>query len=442
MKAKRKDRLSQIKEIASSIKALENDLSLCTRCGMCQSVCPLYSETGREPDSARGKLALLDGLRFSLLSNPDGVMDLLQRCLLCGACASHCPRKVNSISVFLRARMIISGITGLNPFKKAILRAACNNPVIFDMILDAAGFFQKKLSADIAGTSDFSCIRDGFRSKQRISRNFAPKSFSEITGTVDYRRPGSKGRVAFYPGCLVNRMYPFVGTASLNAIIDCGYDVVVPDGLVCCGMPAAASGDMGSARMAAEKNAEILKKSGCDLIVTACPTCGYAMKKLWSVFAEKSGHNDSFDYVSEKIADISDFIIRYGEKKYSAPGPDFGSDDRKTVTVHDPCHLKRSLGIYKEPRLILEMAGYKVREMKNSDRCCGMGGTFSISHYDLSMSVAEEKKKAVMDSGADVLAAACPACMMQIGGILAADGSVMDVRHPVEIYAEKIPNVF
>jgi len=121
--------LSQIKEIASSIKALENELSLCTRCGMCQSVCPLYSETGRESDSARGKFALLDGLRSSLLSAPDGVLNLLQRCLLCGACASHCPRKINSISVFLRARMIIVGITGLNPIKKsysgqrAIIRA-------------------------------------------------------------------------------------------------------------------------------------------------------------------------------------------------------------------------------------------------------------------------------------------------------------------------------
>lgn len=427
--------MSRIREIASSIKELEDDLALCTRCGMCQSVCPLYAETGRESDSARGKFALLDGLRFSLLSGPDGVMELLQRCLLCGACASHCPRKINSVSVFLRARMIIAEITGLNPLKKAVLKAACKSPGLFDRLLDIAGFFQKKLSTEMAGSPDFSCIRDGFRDKKRVARNLAPRSFAELTGTVDYKKNGAKGRVLFYPGCLVNRMYPYVGIASLNSIIHCGFDVVVPDGLVCCGMPSAASGDMSSAREAALRNAGIIAASGCDMIVTSCPTCGYAMKKLWSVFA---GDNESLGFVSENITDISDFILRYADKDALPRILNSGSK----VTVHDPCHLKRSLGIYKEPRLLIEMAGHNVAEMKNSDRCCGMGGTFSISHYDLSLAVAQEKKNAILDSGAQILAAGCPACMMQIGGILASEGLSIPVMHPVEIFAENIPKVF
>lgn len=427
--------MSRIKEIASSIKELESDLSLCTRCGMCQSVCPLYSETGMEPYSARGKFALLDGLKSSLLSDPSGVMDLLQRCLLCGACASHCPRKVNSVSVFLRARMIISGITGLNPLKKAILKTLCGNPVLFDRLLDIAGFFQKKLSSELQGSADFSCIRDGFRSKLRTARKLADKSFSEITGKVDYRKEGSKGRVAFYPGCLVNRMYPSVGVASLNAIIHSGFDVVVPEGLVCCGMPSAASGDMVSAGTAASRNALLLIESGCDFIVTSCPTCAYAIKKLWPVFDAAAVKKDSYMVISEKISDISEFIIKYGEKV------SLFSDGSKTikVTVHDPCHLKRSLGIHKEPRTLIEMGGCDITEMKNPDRCCGMGGTFSISHYDLSMSVAEGKRQSVIGTGADTVAAACPACMMQIGGILATSGSAVKVRHPVEIYADSIP---
>lgn len=414
---------------------------------MCQSVCPLYSETGIEPDSARGKFALLDGLRHSLLSKPEGVMDLLQRCLLCGACASHCPRKINSVSVFLRARMIISGVTGLNPVKKAILKASCNSPVFFDRILDLASGLQRTFSGEISGSSDFSSIRDGFRSKKRISRKFAKKSFSEITGPVDYREKGSKGLVAFYPGCLVNRFYPSIGTASLNAIIHGGFDVVVPDGLVCCGMPAAASGDLESARLAADNNARILAETGCDFIVTSCPTCGYAIKKLWAVFSGHDLQSDDGLYtknVAEKVLDISEFIIKYGQD--SEILSEAGSDkmpEVMTVTVHDPCHLKRSLGIFKEPRLLLEKAGYTIKEMKNSDRCCGMGGTFCISHYDLSMTVAEEKKKAALEAGAEILAAGCPACMMQIGGALAVSGcGGMEVRHPVELYAAYIPKVF
>lgn len=425
-----------LKKISRELKALEKELSLCTRCGMCQSVCPLYSETGREQDSARGKLALLDGLLTSILSDPEGVLRLLQRCLLCGACAAHCPRKVNSLSVFLGARMIITEITGMNPLKRAVLKAVCSSPALFDRLVDIISFVQKRISSGVEGSKDYSCIRDGFRNKKRIARNLAEKSFSDITGKVDYSVSGARGRVLFYPGCLVNRMFPEVGTASLDAIISCGYDVVVPEGLVCCGMPAAASGDMMSSSLAVHINTEIIKAENCDFIVTSCPTCAFAMKKLWPLsLAEKKISMEFF----EKIIDISEFIVRYGKVASFSGNPDY---PERAVTVHDPCHLKRSLGIYKEPRILVEMAGCRISEMKNADRCCGMGGTFSISHYDLSMSVADSKIQSVLASGADTVAAACPACMMQIGAGLAACGSGIRVRHPVEIFAERVPSVF
>jgi glycolate oxidase iron-sulfur subunit len=463
--------MSSLQKIAAEIKKLDQELSLCTRCGMCQSVCPLYSETGREYDSARGKFALIDGLGRSMLSDPDGVLKLLQRCLLCGACASHCPRKINSLSIFLRARMIITGITGLNPFKRAVLKVVCGNPVFFDRLVDAASLVQKKFSSDIEGNEDYLGIRDGFRSKKRIAKKIAEKSFSEIAGRVDYSVPDSRGRVLFYPGCLVNRMYPEVGTASLDAIISCGYDVYVPDGLVCCGMPAAGSGDMRSASLAVKINEGIILSGKYDYIVTSCPTCAFAIKKLWPLFAVEnktgvsSGMNAAHEIqkITEKIIDISQFIsmsLPDSAVSGSAPSGSILSDNvssgsviacsvssssiRKgnTVTIHDPCHLKRSMGIFREPRQLIEMTGYEISEMKNSDRCCGMGGTFSISHYDLSMSVADSKIRSIINTEAGIVAAGCPACMMQIGAGLAAAGADVKIKHPVEIFAENIPVIF
>ena len=54
--------MADMKQLAGLIKELEDQLVVCMRCGMCQAVCPVYAETGREADVARGKLALLDGL--------------------------------------------------------------------------------------------------------------------------------------------------------------------------------------------------------------------------------------------------------------------------------------------------------------------------------------------------------------------------------------------
>ena len=54
--------MHDMKRLAGLIKELEEQLVVCMRCGMCQAVCPLFAETGREADVARGKIALLDGL--------------------------------------------------------------------------------------------------------------------------------------------------------------------------------------------------------------------------------------------------------------------------------------------------------------------------------------------------------------------------------------------
>jgi glycolate oxidase iron-sulfur subunit len=92
--------MSDMKALSRLMRELEDQLVVCMRCGMCQSVCPLYAQTGREADVARGKLALLDGLLAEMFQDPQGVYDRLNRCLLCGACAANCPSGVSTLEIF------------------------------------------------------------------------------------------------------------------------------------------------------------------------------------------------------------------------------------------------------------------------------------------------------------------------------------------------------
>ena len=64
--------MSSMKELARLMKELEDQLVACMRCGLCQAVCPLFAETGREADVARGKLALLSGLAAGNPPKPPG----------------------------------------------------------------------------------------------------------------------------------------------------------------------------------------------------------------------------------------------------------------------------------------------------------------------------------------------------------------------------------
>jgi len=114
--------MSDVKAIAQLMRELEEQLVVCMRCGMCQSVCPVFSQTGREADVARGKLALLDGLMQELFQDPDGVSQRLERCLLCGRCAANCPSGVKVLDLFLKARAILTAFHGLSPGKRLVLR--------------------------------------------------------------------------------------------------------------------------------------------------------------------------------------------------------------------------------------------------------------------------------------------------------------------------------
>jgi glycolate oxidase iron-sulfur subunit len=53
-------------------------------------------------------------------------------------------------------------------------------------------------------------------------------------------------------------------------------------------------------------------------------------------------------------------------------------------------------------------------EMARADSCCGMAGSFSIAYYDLSKKIGDRKAEAVEATGADIVATACPGCMIQL----------------------------
>ena len=145
-----------MQRLASTLKDLEKQLELCVRCGMCQAYCPVYAETGRESDVARGKLALLEGLMGRMFKDPQGVHERLDRCLLCGSCAANCPSGVKALEIFLKARAIIAEYRGLGPLKKVLLRGMLAHPELFNRLLEWGARLQclvLKPADELPGTS-------------------------------------------------------------------------------------------------------------------------------------------------------------------------------------------------------------------------------------------------------------------------------------------------
>jgi glycolate oxidase iron-sulfur subunit len=427
-----------MRALARLIEELEDQLVVCMRCGLCQAVCPLFAETGREADVARGKLALLDGLAKELFANPRGVQDRLARCLLCGSCAANCPSGVKVLDIFIKARAILTGYLGLSPVKKAVFRGLLSKPGFFNRVLSWGAKYQGIFVRPVDDLLGSSCSR--FLSPLLKQRHFKPLAPVPFHGQVPALNtpPGASGlKVAFFPGCLIDKIFPEVGAAVLKSLEHHGVGVFLPPDQGCCGIPALSAGDTAAFDKLVRHNLALFGATPCHYLVTACATCTSTIKKMWPLMSLEyaPGEKARIEAMQAKVLDISQFLV---EKVGLAEGSFVGTE-KLSITYHDPCHLKKSLGVAAQPRALLRAnPRYDLKEMPEADWCCGCGGIFNLQEYKISGAIGRRKRENIVKSQAAVVATGCPACMLQITDMLSQAGDRIRVKHAVEIYAEAL----
>ena len=243
-------------------------------------------------------------------------------------------------------------------------------------------------------------------------------------------------KIAFYPGCMGDKYYVGMAEACLKVFKHHNVAVYMSSDFACCGIPAVSSGDGKAMVMYLRKNLELLGDVDFDYIVTPCGSCAGTMKEYWPKYAHRI--DDTAYYLAKNIAkktmDVTQFIVDVLGVHAMQP-----RDNAVDVTYHDSCHLRKGLGVHTQPRELLQAnPGYHYVEMKEADRCCGCGGSFTLFHYDLSKQIGQRKRDNIVNSNARIVAAACPACMMQLEDVLASNHDSVTVKHPVEIYAESL----
>ncbi len=439
--------MSDMKSLARRVKELEDQLVVCIRCGTCQSVCPLFEQTHREADVARGKLALLDGLGKNMFADARGVDERLNRCLLCGSCAANCPSGVNVVEIFIKARIILAEYKGLSPAKKLIFQKVLANPETFDFMTEMAEKFQNVFTRKEENPQQTSCAR--VISPLLDHRHFpamAQKSFHRLTPQLNTPRGKSGIKVAFFTGCIIDKVFPRIANDAVEVFAHHGIGCYIPDGQGCCGIPSLASGDRKTFEKLVDHHMRLFSREKFDYLVTACATCTSTIKKLWpSMYeGEGSGIRARIRAISDKTLDINQFLVNNihffsPDDRSEGTGERTGGTGAK-ITYHDPCHLKKSLGVADEPRALIKWSGHELVEMEGADRCCGMGGSFNLYHYKISAGIGNLKQQNIVDTGCDILATGCPACMVQISDMLAKNGAQIKVAHPLELYAEYLRN--
>jgi glycolate oxidase iron-sulfur subunit len=432
--------MNEMRELVRLLRQIDDQLVACMRCGMCQAVCPLYGETGLEAHVARGKIALLEGLADEVIKDPRGVKERLDACLLCGSCQANCPSGVKALDIFLKARAFLTGYFGLPPVKRVIFRGLLAKPRLFDGILSITAKFQGIFTKPVNDMLGSSCAR--VFSGLIGGRHFAPlatRPLHETESARDTPRGVSGRKIALYYGCVADKMFPHIAEAVLGVCDHHGIGVYMPHGQACCGIPALSSGDRATFEKLVVMNLALFAEADFDALITPCATCTSTIKKIWPLMAGDlpEATRLAIDKLAAKTMDVSEYLVNEaGIGAGTAATPEPGAIP---VTYHDPCHLKKSLGVSAEPRaLIAANPHYRLVEMEGADSCCGSGGSFTLQHYDLSKRIGQHKRDNIVATGATVVATSCPACMLQIGDMLSQAGDRLALRHPVEIYAETL----
>lgn len=197
----------------------------------------------------------------------------------------------------------------------------------------------------------------------------------------------------------------------------------------CTGDPARRAGNEYLFQMMALQNIATLDNYGIKKIVTACPHCFNTLK---NEYPELGGNYEVIHHTRL----IQDLILEGRIKMKEG-----GSFKGKKITYHDSCYLGRANGIYEAPRAVLEALDADLVEMKRCKTkglCCGAGGAQMFKEEEKgSLRINQERTKDMIESKAEVVAAACPFCMTMLSDGLKEKESNVKVLDIAELIVQQ-----
>jgi glycolate oxidase iron-sulfur subunit len=407
-----------------TLKDYSEEIYKCTKCGLCQAVCPVFEATGLESAVSRGKFTLLNAALNGKLDFNKNLSKYLDLCLGCKACYDFCPSGISAEEIIIAAKFHNHKL-GNSSFLKQFIVSSFNSRF---------KLFLLKILLTLYKQSGLIKLVDLLTSKVKLEHNVSFLFNMQLKEHIKYKKLSSVGekselKLAYFPGCINNYVNSSVKNSVLMVLERNGFNLNIPGGLSCCGIPARSTGDIDTFVELAKNNLDKID-TDIDYLITDCATCGSA----WKIYAEILDDKDlkeKAEIIASKVIDINKFLAMH-----NIYIPENVAINKK-VTYHDPCHLKRFQGVYKEPRDVLrKLPGVVYIELEEADKCCGSAGTFCIGNPEISKVISMRKAENILNTEAEIIATACPSCKIGIYNGLCQTNKYIPVYHPVELLAE------
>ena len=332
------------------LKDFKNDIHSCSKCGLCQSVCPVYKVTGNDCTVSRGHFIMLKGLIKGEIKMSKKLNRYLDLCLKCGACSRFCPSGIDVVDIIAAAKA--------EYFKSSLKQKVLS-------------FIQKRII--FGAFVDFINL-------------FTPKAKSK---TFDKK-------VLYFGGCSAKINGDKAVVKILNSA---GIEVINPS-FSCCGISLFTRGDLEGFNQSIENFVKTLKQYNIKDIVTTCASCEKSLKD----YSRWTESEETKNFLKDiKVRNIYEYI-KENDLKLVLKQP-------ARVTFHKPCNIDNYDDI---KWLLNNTENLEYVEMNDYDKCCGLNGISNFSEYKIMKKIFNSKRKNILKTNTKYVLTSCLGCEISL----------------------------
>jgi L-lactate dehydrogenase complex protein LldE len=231
--------------------------------------------------------------------------------------------------------------------------------------------------------------------------------------------------------CFIDQIYPLTGMNMVKILEKLGVDVHYNGNQTCCGQMAFNSGYWDEAKAMGEK---FIRDFPNDRpVVSPSASCAGMVRNYYPWLFHNTALHYEYKQLRKNMIEFTDFLVNVLKIT------DVGAQFPHMVTYHDSCAALREYGIREEPRLLLShVRGLELREMEDSDVCCGFGGTFSVKFEPISTAMAEQKVKNALATGASHIVSTDSSCLLHQQAYIDKHKLPIQTIHIIDVLASGI----
>ncbi|GAB4341054.1 MAG: heterodisulfide reductase-related iron-sulfur binding cluster [Leptolyngbyaceae cyanobacterium] len=417
-------------------------IDTCVHCGFCLSTCPSYRVIGKETDSPRGRIYLMDGVNEGTIPLSPATVEHFDTCLGCLACVTTCPSGVQYDQLIAATRPQIER-NHPRSLPEKLLRSLIFKtfpyPNRLRILLRPLSLYQKLgLQRLVRSLGFLPRISPQLAAMESMLPPISPQAFQDKLPELIPAQGEKRYRVGMLLGCVQRLFNPEVNDATVRVLTANGCEVVIPPGQGCCGALSHHQGQEEQARTLARQMIDSFADAEVDYVLINASGCGHTLKEYGHILAEDVLYAEKAKQFVSQVRDVQEFLAEVGLTAKLSPL----QADPLTIVYQDACHMLHGQKISVQPRQLLrQIPGVQLREPLDAALCCGSAGVYNILQPEVAEELGRQKVRNLINTGASMIASANIGCFVQISKHLQLQEKAIPVLHPMQLLDYSIRGV-